>query len=197
MEFMDDLLTRTRNWVETQGYPLEMKVAKTFRASGFEVRQSEMYKDELTSKGREIDLIVFYPNVMGVIQISLAIECKSSRKPWVLFSTEGGGAGMSIYGTYALMTQAAREALADAAPLGSDDPTTSIQAQFSRLVWLKKNDVSYALRQAFVDTDAAYAALSSCIKAASHSMRAEKVPDDTLRLSVSSCRQSPLFLQVE
>lgn len=174
MESTTDLLKRTLEWVETQGFPLEMKVAKTFRAAGFEVRQSGLYKDDLTSKYREIDLLVSYPDAMGVIQISLTIECKASRKPWLLFNTETASAGMSIYWMYSLMTQAAREALADAAPLASDDRAKSIEAQFERLIWLKKNDVSYAFRQAFTDTDTAYTALSSSMKAASHHMRAER-----------------------
>lgn len=175
MNDQNNLAARTRDWLRNQGYPLEMRVAKTLREASFDVQQTQFYKDSATEKAREIDLIALYSDYIGVVSLALVIECKASIKPWVLFTTDVGCAGIGIYWTYALMSKAAREALMDATQI---DQTGSIEAQFQRLEWLKKsNDVAYAVRQAFTETDTAYSALTSCIKASSHVVNRERSSD--------------------
>jgi hypothetical protein len=166
----EDLMKRAREWVETQGYPLEMLVARAFTGGGFEIRQTEIYRDGATEKAREIDLIAQYPDYRGVCRIVVTVECKSSSKPWILFSTESGLAGTSVYWSYSLMSETAREALVEAAPFAGG-PTNSIFDQFERLKWLRKKSVAYAVRQAFSDADTAYTALTSTMKAASYLVR--------------------------
>ena len=53
----EDLVQKIRNWLDTQGYPLEMKVARCFQKAGFRVSSSEYYLDPDERKPREIDVI--------------------------------------------------------------------------------------------------------------------------------------------
>lgn len=79
---------KIKNWLETQGYPLEMNVAQAFQGVGAHVIQSEYYVDAATSDSREIDVVAYWQDdIDGIlVRISLVIECKSSKdKPWILF----------------------------------------------------------------------------------------------------------------
>jgi hypothetical protein len=63
-EDLTPLEERIGRWLETQGYPLEMQVARACELQGARVVQSDYYPD-------------------------LVFECKGSRdKPWVLFCTD-------------------------------------------------------------------------------------------------------------
>lgn len=78
-------------WLETQGYPLEMLVAREFRKGGFRTIQSEYYTDPETDTKREIDIYASAQESSDAVlfRVSLCIECKQSReKPWVLFTSE-------------------------------------------------------------------------------------------------------------
>jgi len=86
---------RIREWLETQGYPLEMKVARLFRARRFRIVQSEYYKDAETGAQRETDVTARLEcQCDGIfVRIEFVIECKSTPdKPWVLFT---GGRGLA------------------------------------------------------------------------------------------------------
>jgi hypothetical protein len=86
-----DLLSRLSGWLEEQGYPLEMVVARTFREADFRTLQSSYYTDPESDVQREIDVIAYRQNQIGkiLVRVSFAIECKLSRdKPWVLFTSE-------------------------------------------------------------------------------------------------------------
>ncbi len=75
-------------WLETQGYPLEMRVARAFQVAGARVIQSEYYSDVSTKEFREIDIVAHWQDRLGdtLIRVTFVIECKSSKdKPWVLF----------------------------------------------------------------------------------------------------------------
>ena len=52
----NDLEKRVADWLKTQGYPLEMRVASALREVGFDVSQSEYYNDPDTQTSREIDV---------------------------------------------------------------------------------------------------------------------------------------------
>lgn len=78
-------------WLDKQGYPLEMKVAKLFIEKGFAVRHSPYYLDQDTETRREIDLIASV--VLGkddkATKFSIVIECKNNNdKPWVSFCSK-------------------------------------------------------------------------------------------------------------
>jgi hypothetical protein len=169
------LLDEARKWISEQGYPLEMRAARIFRDGGFDVQQAQLYTDQESEKRREIDLIAISPDYVGVTHVAFAIECKSSKKPWVLF-TSNVGPGQGIFWTYSLMSESARKVLADRS---SNDPDNKSEppylAMFDRLQWLrKKPETAYAFRQVFTDKDTAYAALLSSIKAASHVVNTER-----------------------
>jgi hypothetical protein len=164
-----------------QGYPLEMRAAKAFRAGNFEVHQSEIYFDKEAEKSREIDLIAIAPNIIGLTRILFLVECKSSKKPWVIFSSNQATAGLNIFFSYAVMSKTTREALIE---ITGNDPDNSKEpfdfALFQRLKWLRKNKhIGYSFRQAFSEADNAYTALVSAMRAACHSNSDEddrKVP---------------------
>jgi hypothetical protein len=86
----DKLEEKILTWLEKQGYPLEMYVAQKFRENNFSVSQSIFYFDYEYNINREIDVRaqkgVFVEDTFASIEY--IIECKSSQKPWLLFSTE-------------------------------------------------------------------------------------------------------------
>jgi hypothetical protein len=167
------LLNEARKWLSEQGYPLEMQTAKAFRNAGFEVRQAQLYSDEETGKWREIDLIALSPDYVGLTNITFTIECKSSKKPWILFSS-GEKLGMNVYFSYSLMNKSARDVMAGIGWDDSPEMHLGHPAAFDKFRWLKKSpNTAFSFRQAFSDSDNAYAALVSTIKAASHLLRSE------------------------
>ncbi len=85
------LESRLKEWLETQGYPLEMEVAQEFREHGFNVGQGSYYHDPDTKEPREIDVVASQADFIDQLQVFLTcfVSCKSSRdKPWVLFTRE-------------------------------------------------------------------------------------------------------------
>lgn len=89
-----DLETRLLKWLDTQGYPLEMRVARAFQREGFRVIQSEYYTDNDTGDSREIDVIasIQASDKNFFIRVTFVVECKLSKdKPWILFSSEECG----------------------------------------------------------------------------------------------------------
>jgi hypothetical protein len=84
-----DLKAEITSWLETQGYPVEMTVAREFRKRPFRVHQSHFFIDPNTSKRREIDVLVTKQgNINGrIVRVVFVIECKESReRPWVVFT---------------------------------------------------------------------------------------------------------------
>jgi Holliday junction resolvase-like predicted endonuclease len=87
----EGLENRLTDWLNKQGYPLEMLVARLFQQKGFRVQQSEFYADQDTGESREIDVVASKSAlVQGItIRVTLAIECKLSKdKPWILFTSQ-------------------------------------------------------------------------------------------------------------
>lgn len=85
-----ELQKKLHSWLESEGYPLEMLVARSFHRAGFVVRQATYYADPETGVPREIDVIasaeIDHPD--GIASLTYVVECKSSRdKPWVLFTS--------------------------------------------------------------------------------------------------------------
>ena len=80
---------RIHEWLESQGYPLEMQVAREFARNGFRVLQSDYYDDFESGDSREIDVVAHMQTMIGelLVRVEFVIECKASRdKPWVLFT---------------------------------------------------------------------------------------------------------------
>lgn len=83
------MIQKIEEWLDKQGYPLEMNVAKELSASGFNCRQSYYHKDSETGKRREVDVVGAYglTNSVNTINFQLIIECKNNQdKPWITFS---------------------------------------------------------------------------------------------------------------
>jgi hypothetical protein len=91
MEKEQDIITKLRDWLSTQGYPLEMLVAQEFQSSGFTVTQAQYYADPESTKQREIDVIAGKEGEWSdyfLLSIQFAISCKNAAKrPWVVFSS--------------------------------------------------------------------------------------------------------------
>jgi hypothetical protein len=92
MDKEQDIKTKLLEWLNTQGYPLEMQVAQEFQSSGFTVTQSQYYADPETAKQREIDVVARKEGEWSdyfLLNIQFAISCKNATKrPWVVFSNE-------------------------------------------------------------------------------------------------------------
>jgi hypothetical protein len=83
----DDLQKAVYGWLKEQGYPLEMKVSKVFSSLGFGIRQGWYFTDPEEKKPREIDILAFFNVYEGhPLTVQFIIECKWSRKPFVVFT---------------------------------------------------------------------------------------------------------------
>lgn len=93
----EEFFAGVRKWLEKQGYPLEMTVAKVFQEARFRVSSSDYYKDADTATLREIDVTAtLLTNLSNegrkstFLQVSCCVECKLSLgKPWLLFTAQG------------------------------------------------------------------------------------------------------------
>ncbi|HEY8936331.1 MAG TPA: hypothetical protein VIM65_13955 [Cyclobacteriaceae bacterium] len=61
----NDLGSKIKVWLDTQGYNLEMFTARTFRGKGFQIAQSVYYQDTESNQSREIDLVCYYTKVLS------------------------------------------------------------------------------------------------------------------------------------
>ena len=83
-------------WLNSQGYPLEMAVAQLFRNSGFWVIQSDFYEDKESGKKREIDIVAHVSKQSEVLlplnfgfSVGCCVECKLGKdKPWLLLTSK-------------------------------------------------------------------------------------------------------------
>lgn len=86
-----DKIEKIKSWINKNGYPFEMQVAKSFRKAGFEISQSILYKDSETEKYREADLIAHITKEINNVwlNITFVVECKKTiDKPWIIFSNK-------------------------------------------------------------------------------------------------------------
>lgn len=86
----DEINKKVFDWINTQGYTLEMKVAREFQKNGFSVNSGVFYKDPQSKLAREIDLQIskstFLHEDRLILSINFIVECKYSKdKPWILF----------------------------------------------------------------------------------------------------------------
>ena len=135
-----------------------MRVASTFREANFLVSQGSHYEDPETMESREIDVIASKMDELGFLQISLVIECKSSKdKPWLLFTTKEQGNRLI---NFSMMSDFTRHRLTTKLTNDSDG--------IIGLPWFRKPDRNgYGLTVAFSrGDDPAFKAVLSALKAA-------------------------------
>ncbi len=87
----DELTRKLTEWLENQGYPLEMEVALAFQKANFTVSLSDFYDDFENGESREIDVTVLRWsdfNKPVELQVCCRIECKSVDKPWIIFVSQ-------------------------------------------------------------------------------------------------------------
>lgn len=90
-DMSDDLKQSVTEWLNSQGFPLEMAVAAAFRQKGFWVTQSDYYEDPNTGTQREIDVTARLQTYVqaDLVRVTFVVECKVSKdKPWVLFTAD-------------------------------------------------------------------------------------------------------------
>lgn len=148
--------TKVAEWLDKQGYPVEMTVARGFQGSDFRVHQSYYFIDPSTSKSREVDILVTKQvDIDGRhIRAVFVIECKKSvDKPWVVFTSPTS------------LPKHSQVVHRPTTPLGG----TLLEAFHTDLassgLFSFPNQSGYAVTTAFGDKDRAYAAVHSVASA--------------------------------
>lgn len=167
---MGEIESKIRDWLDQQGYPLEMRVASAFRRSGFRVFQSDYYSDPATGVPREIDVVAYMDRRLSglLVRVKFLIECKSSKsKPWLMFCAADQG-----------LAEPARVAQRSASEIGSEALLKLAQRKNIQACGLFNVCVppAYGLTQAFTSgTDVCYAAsTTAAAAAAAAAIEAEK-----------------------
>jgi len=89
MDKQDDIKARILDWMSHEGYPLEFKVANSFRSNRFQTFQGHYIKDFKTEIPREIDVLAQMSTRISesFLRISYVVECKKTdNKPWIIFT---------------------------------------------------------------------------------------------------------------
>lgn len=179
------LIEKVLEWLNSTGFPLEMEAASAFRTAGFDVRQSAVFPDSQSDKGREIDVLAQDPDLIGVIEISFVVECKSSSNPWVVFTSEDALSGYNRLLAFAMTSGAAKDALAKRIGKGLWESYIS-----------RSERGGYGFRQALrKDSDPAYTAAIGALKAC-HGIAQDRVSSSIPRLAFAFpviVVDSPLF----
>lgn len=158
------LITETQKWLETQGFPLEMRTAAEFRKAGFGVKQSGFYVDPEMDKNREIDVEAVLPNLLGLVSVGFIVECKATTKPWVLLSSPDTVSDYGRHYAFAEMTSVARELLIKR--------FVDFDRLAQKIPWINKEGlIGYSLRQAHPERDSGYEVAISLAKACSARIR--------------------------
>lgn len=146
---------KVKEWLEKEGFPLEMRAARAFREAGFEIRQSSLFADPEDQKSREIDVVAATRSNIGFTEVSHFIECKSSKHPWVILCADDVLSGFNRVHAFSLLSTKARNRFIE------DFSTLS-----PHIKWLQRPDrCGYGLRKAFSDADVGYGACMSVVKA--------------------------------
>jgi hypothetical protein len=104
---------KVKEWFDSEGYPLEFRVAQAFEEQGFVSHQGHYVTNEEEEQAREIDILANMDADLtggGYLRVSHVIECKWSRdKPWVVFTSP-----RSIMAESACIAQTAGSVLGEA-----------------------------------------------------------------------------------
>jgi len=156
-----DLTKKVINWLDGQGFSLEMKAASEFRKAGFFVRQSSHYLDTETGKSREIDVLASDWDITSNIQTDFVIECKSSKKPWILLTSPYTTNGYNRFYAFGVLTEKSLEVV-----------VKRTEEFFDRFPWIEKSQVGYSFRQVFGNNqDIAFSAAINVAKACEYQVR--------------------------
>lgn len=164
-----DLKSKITTWLGEQGYPLEMQVASAARKhTNFDIRQGWHYKDPESGSSREIDIVCTASESRGIAEINFVIECKATKKPWILFSSDDAASSYHRLSSFGLFSTAARSAVAESLFSSSLDIDETDYDAAKAIPWLwKEGLVGYSLTQAFDgNKDIPYVASLSTVKAA-------------------------------
>jgi len=153
-------------WLEGQGYPLEMRVASKLRAAKMPIRHGWHYEDPETNTSREIDIICTAGHPLGLAEIHFAIECKGTKKPWILFTSEDACENYNRFLTFGVLSSESHKALVTKVFSHPSDKNEQFEVA-KDIPWLwKEGRVGYSLTQAFEGSkDTPYAGALSAVKA--------------------------------
>ncbi len=172
-------------WLEKQGYPLEMTVAQAFQNSNYHVTMSSFYKDYETDQPREIDVTAQRMSSIDkpvALQFSCHIECKLAReKPWVIFVPEVQPDKFLPFNTIA--SRVMRDYLYNS-PRNPD-----AWRRINSLALFQVRHVGYGVTQAFTNgQDVPYQAVMGAIKAAvGRAIQLDNLPDAENRAKTFLC----------
>jgi hypothetical protein len=163
----DNLPRKIREWLDKQGYPLEMRVARALSSLQDDDRflssivQSSIYSDPDTENSREIDVEVHSTDIFGGFEFKVFCECKKSSRPWVVFTSQRTAWHMSRIRAFAVTSKTASEVLARRIMECREVP------------WFCKGErIGYGLREAFnQNVDTPFKAIQSSVKAAVSELR--------------------------
>lgn len=160
----NDLVQNVSQWIKTQGYTLEMKVANAFERSGFGTTVSTWYTDYETKELREIDVIAEnayavdtkFKKASRLFAVSWHISCKTSyEKPWVIFLS---GNRATAFSFTSIATFSFKEFL-----MNKNDITHWDDA-FKDDPLLMPTKLGHGVAQAFSTADLPYQAMMTAIK---------------------------------
>ena len=88
-----DEFERIKNDIKKSGFPLEIEVSEVLKRHEWRVLNQQYYFDRDERKVRTIDILAYVADHSQVgdykpFHVSLIIECKSSSKPWVFWTTQ-------------------------------------------------------------------------------------------------------------
>ena len=154
----DSLEAKIERWMKEQGYPLEMEVAAALGQTGRQVVQSSHYRDPETGKSREIDVLCLDWDSYGVYEATVAVECKVTKRPWLLLTNEGSVAFNAFF-ALGFTSDKARKALIA-------HGHKKVESLFP-WIWSKDRVVAYGITEAFTSSrDVPYWATMGALSAA-------------------------------
>ncbi len=161
MSQLDDQVKGIKGWLEKQGFPLEMAVARVLSRQGLEFMQGWHYEDPDTNDTREIDILSSsVAQGKNTLLIRAIIECKYSEQPMVGF-------------TYNSQLRSPAESWVPCNPLGRSvlKKLRSKELINELPIFSQQNIIAYTLRQTIRDEDnkkrkdSAFEAIMSVVKA--------------------------------
>ena len=149
-------------WLESQGYPLEMIVAAELQKAGFTVSLSDFYEDYDTGELREIDVTALkWSNLdrASALQVCWRIECKLARdKPWIVFVSNSQPEQFLPSNIFSSLKYKCF--------LFEAFKQDTFRSRLLRLPLLKPHKVDHGITQAFTSgQDVPYKAVMSAVKA--------------------------------
>ena len=166
----ESLTNKLKAWLDKQGFPLELRVAKTLQMKGFSVVQSSYYNDFEENKPRETDVVgrlyghfeSHDDTYLNELETYAVFECKSSAKPWVCFR----GAPISHWDADLFLTNRSGKKL-----------ISSLKTKLGSTDLFLTTKYCYSAALAFIDEGRAFSAMMSVMKA-SESLYQERLKLD-------------------